>query len=154
LTDTRRPFVVGPGDGETLQGPVGGPITFKARAEQTNGALTVFENVVAPGDGPPVHVHAGEDECWYLLEGELQFKLGEDLHDVAAGAFVYVPRGVPHAFRNIGDGYARMLVAFTPSGMERFFDRFAAPARGVDAAEAFVRIGRDVGMEVVGPPLS
>jgi hypothetical protein len=56
------PFVVAPGDGMTVQGPAGGPLTFKARGEQTDAALTVFENVIAPGDGPPLHTHAGEDK--------------------------------------------------------------------------------------------
>jgi hypothetical protein len=40
----------------------GGPLTFKARGDQTDDTLTVFENVLAPGDGPPAHVHALEDE--------------------------------------------------------------------------------------------
>ncbi len=145
-------LMVGPGAGTTIRGPVGGPLTFKVRGEQTNGALTALENVVAVGEGPPVHVHANEDESWYVLEGRLGFRLGEDEAEAPAGSFVFVPRGVPHAFRNIGDGPARILVLFTPSGMEAFFDRFAAlsaPDPG-----AFRAIGGEVGMDVVGPPLA
>ena len=56
------PLVVAAGEGLTIQGPAGGPLTFKARAEQTDGALTVFENVIAPGDGPPAHLHKAQDE--------------------------------------------------------------------------------------------
>jgi quercetin dioxygenase-like cupin family protein len=149
-----RPVAVGPGEGATIQGPAGGPLTFKVRGAQTDGALTAFENVIAPGDGPPAHVHAAEDESWYVIEGHLRFRLGEALEQAPAGSFVFVPRGVAHAFQNVGDGPARILVLFTPSGMERFFDRFAGLPDGSAVPEAFARIGREVGMEVVGPPLA
>ena len=69
-------------------------------------------------------------------------------------SFVFVPRGTAHCFQNVGDGPARIMVLFTPSGMERFFDRFAAlPAGPVDPG-AFGSIGAEVGMEVVGPPMA
>jgi mannose-6-phosphate isomerase-like protein (cupin superfamily) len=146
-----RPFAVPPGAGATVQGPAGGPLTFKARAEQTGGALTAIENVIAPGDGPPLHVHAREDEAWWVIEGTLRFRLGEERSEAPAGTFVFVPRTVPHAFRNVGTTPARILVLFTPAGMERFFDAFAAMPAGPDA---FAEAGRGAGMDVVGPPLA
>jgi quercetin dioxygenase-like cupin family protein len=148
------PIVVGPGEGDTIEGPAGGPLTFKVRGKQTNGALTAFENVIAPGDGPPLHVHAAEDEAWYVLRGELRFRLGDALAGAPTGTFVFVPRGTPHCFQCVGDTPARILVLFTPSGMERFFDRFAElPAGPVDPA-AFRSIGAEVGMDVIGPPMA
>lgn len=151
---TTEPLAVGPGEGRTIQGPAGGPLTFKVRGEQTGGSLTALENVVAPGDGPPLHVHAEADEAWYVLEGELRFRLDAEIASAPAGSFVFVPRGTPHSFRNVGAQPAKILVLFTPSGMEQFFDRFAAlPAGPVDPS-AFGDLGRDAGMEVVGPPLS
>lgn len=147
-------YAVGPGQGETIQGPAGGPLTFKARGDQTAGRLTLFENVIAPGDGPPLHTHANEGESWYVLEGQLRFRLGDDLHDAPAGSFVFVPQGTPHCFQNSGAGPARIVVIFTPSGMERFFDRFAALPEGADPRPAFASIGREAGMQVVGPPLA
>lgn len=147
-------FAVGPGEGLIIQGPAGGPLTFKARGNQTDAALTVFENVIAPGDGPPFHTHAGEDESWCVLDGELRFRLGDDVARAPAGSFVFVRRGTPHCFQNIGAQPARIIVIFTPSGMERFFDRFATlPADPVDP-DAFRRIGAEVGMDVVGPPMA
>jgi quercetin dioxygenase-like cupin family protein len=147
-------FVVRPGEGLTIQGPAGGPLTFKARGEETDAALTVFENVIAPGDGPPFHTHAGEDESWYVLDGELRFRLGDDVASAAAGSFVFVPRGTPHCFQNVGAQPARIIVMFTPSGMERFFDRFATLPAGPVDPDAFRRIGADVGMDVVRPPIA
>jgi quercetin dioxygenase-like cupin family protein len=147
-----EPRVVRPGEGRTIQGPAGGPLTFKVRAEDTDGTLTVFENVIAPGDGPPAHFHEAQDESWYVLEGELRFKLGDEMRSAPAGSFVFVPRGTVHCFQNVGDGPARILVIFNPAGMEPFFDRFAElPA--FDPA-AFARLGTEAGMKVVGPPLS
>jgi quercetin dioxygenase-like cupin family protein len=154
MSERAGPFAVRPGEGSTIQGPAGGLLTYMVRGEQTAGTLTVFENVIAPGDGPPLHVHGGEDESWYVIEGQLRFRLDEEMRSAPAGSFVFVPRGVRHCFHNAGGQPARVLVMFTPSGMERFFDRFAALPEGSDLPGAFASIGRDVGMEVVGPPLS
>lgn len=145
--------VVGPGEGTTIEGPAGGPLTFKVRGEQTDGSLTVFENTIAPGDGPPLHRHAHEDEAWYILEGHFRFRLDDELRSTPAGSFVFVPRGTPHCFQNTGDTPGRVLVLFTPAGMERFFDRFAARAPDEGGPDAFRSIGNEVGMEVLGPPL-
>jgi quercetin dioxygenase-like cupin family protein len=154
MPDSPEPVIVQPGDGATIQGPAGGPLTFKVRGAQTGGHLTAFENVIAPEDGPPLHTHAAEHESWYVLEGELRFKLGTELHRAPQGSFVFVPRGVPHCFQNVGETPARILVEFTPSGMEGFFDRFAElPAGPVDPG-VFARLGAEAGMEVVGPPLA
>jgi quercetin dioxygenase-like cupin family protein len=152
MGDPISAVVVGPGEGTTIEGPVGGPLTFKVRGEQTNGALTAFENVIPPGQGPPHHTHANEDESWYVLEGELRFKLGGDVRRAPAGSFVFVPRGTPHSFQNVGNEAARILVMFTPAGMERFFDRFATVS--APDPDAFASIGGPLGMEVVGPPLA
>lgn len=148
------PVVVAAGEGETLQGPAGGPLTFKLRAAQSNGALTVFENVIAPGDGPPLHAHEREGESWQVLQGELRFRLGDTIQHAPAGTFVFVPPGTPHCFQNVGTGAAVILVMFSPSGMETFFERFAGLPAGTAGQEAFVELGRDAGMTVLGPPLA
>jgi quercetin dioxygenase-like cupin family protein len=146
-----QPFALGPGEGETVEGPAGGPLTFKLRGERSGGALLALENVIAPGDGPPLHRHEHEDEAWYVIEGDLRFQLGDEIAAAPAGSFVFVPRGTPHCFQNAGEAPARILVLFTPAGMEGFFDRFAE-LPGPDPG-AFVRLGSEVGMEVLGPPL-
>jgi quercetin dioxygenase-like cupin family protein len=141
-----------PGEGGSAGHPLGGEVAFKVRGEESGGRLTAFETVVAPGEGPPLHTHANEEETLYVLEGDVRFKLGDEIHHGPVGSFAFVPRGLPHTFQNVGDTSARMLIHFTPSGMERFFD-------GVDALDApgpdvFVTLGAEVGMTVVGPPLA
>lgn len=149
--DAPKPLTVGPGDGTAVTGPVGGPLLFKARGEQTDGALTALETDIPPGTGPPLHVHAGQDEAWWVVHGAVRFRIGDDISHVSAGGFVWVPRGVPHAFRNDEETPARLLILFTPAGMEPFFDAMAAPTTITPAD--FARLGADVGMTVVGPPL-
>lgn len=147
----REPFVVAPGAGMEIQGPVGGTLRFKARGDQTDGSLTALVNVIPPGQGPPVHVHAAQDEAWWIVEGAVRFRLGDEASVAAAGAFVWVPRGTAHAFRNDDADPARMLVLFTPAGMKPFFDGIGA-LETVAPAD-FTRLGVEVGMTVVGPPL-
>jgi len=152
MADRARALIVGPDSGTTIEGPVGGPLTFKVRGKQTNGTFTAFENVIPPRQGPPLHTHANEDEAFYVLEGELRFKLDGELGAAPAGSFVFVPRGTPHCFQNVGDDPARILVMFTPAGIERFFDEFARLS--APDPEAFAKIGDPLGMTVLGPPLA
>ncbi len=151
MSDGQRAVVVAPGDGTTIEGPVGGPLTFKVRGDQTGDALTAFENVIPPGEGPPMHVHArtrrGTCSRGCASRSAASWRR-------RPGSFVFVPRGTPHCFQNVGEAPARLLVLFTPSGMERFFDRFAAIPAGRFDPEAFRTAGAEAGMDVVGPPLA
>ena len=147
-----QPIMRRPGDVAAIRNPVGGDIVFAVRGEETNGSLTALETIAAPGEGPPLHTHAHEDECLVVLEGTVRFRLEDDVELAPAGSFVYVPRGVPHTWQNAGSTPARMLVLFTPSGMERFFDRFSTLEGPGPAAFAEAAVG--TGMEVVGPPLA
>jgi quercetin dioxygenase-like cupin family protein len=142
------------GEGAICKHPLGGALKFKLRGKETHGALTVFESTVAAGEGPPLHVHANEDEVWYGLEGTFRVKLDDDIQEARAGTFVFIPRGVQHTWQNIGDAPARILVVVTPAGLERFFERFAQLPDDASVPVAFRRLGREVGMDVVGPPLA
>lgn len=147
-----EPVIRRAGGGRALENPVGGDVVFKVWGEQTGGSLTAFETIAPPGEGPPLHTHASEDESLYVIAGEMRFKLGDELHAAPAGSFVFIPRGTPHTWQNVGEEPARMLIHFAPSGMERFFEGFAA----VDAPDGrdFETIGAAAGMDVVGPPLA
>jgi quercetin dioxygenase-like cupin family protein len=140
------------GGGERIENPLGGAITFKARGVQTDGALTVFEAVNPPGQGPPYHVHRALDELIYILEGALRLRLGDRVEEATAGAFVFIPRGMPHTWQAHGADGVRFLVVLAPAGLEQFFDRTAA-AGGRQAEDAFDTFGGD-DLEVLGPPLA
>jgi quercetin dioxygenase-like cupin family protein len=148
-----RPFVVAAGEGQELRGPAGGPALIKARAETTNGTVTVIENVVGLGQGPPKHLHVREDELFHVLEGRIRVEAGDEVLDAGPGALVFIPRGVPHVFQAVGDVDARLLVVFTPAGMERFFEGVAALPDGPPDPAAVRELAHGAWMEVLGPPL-
>jgi quercetin dioxygenase-like cupin family protein len=145
-------IAVGPGDGERVRSPIGGDVTFVVTGDQSNGALTVLDVVVPPGEGPPLHVHNREDETAYILEGEFRWKLGAEMSVTPAGSFVFIPRGLAHAFQCIGSQPGRMLITFAPAGMEGFFERLSS-LTAFDL-EAFRDAAAQHGMDVVGPLLA
>lgn len=127
-----------PGEGTCVPRPYGGTAVVKAEGSETNGAFGLLEFTVPPATaadqprrGVPAHRHAGEDEAWYILEGELIFTIGERTVHAPAGTFLFVPRGVFHATVNPSTRPARYLAWFTPAGMEGYFAERAAV---IDAA--------------------
>ena len=133
-------YSLSPTDGERIW-IVGDTMTLKATGESTGGSLVLLENLTAPGGGPPPHLHLREDEFFYVLDGEFEIRVGDERHTVAAGGFAFVPRGTVHNFRNVTDVPARILVGFTPGGIEGFFRESGrraiddGPAPAVDEAE-------------------
>jgi len=90
--------------------------------------MTVMEFVIAPKNGPRLHTHVREDEVWYVLEGDLRFKAGNDIFETSTGGMAFGPRGTPHNFQNVGDTPGRLLVLTAPSGAERLFEDYQTPA--------------------------
>ena len=120
ITTTAQPLHRPAGTGEAYWGP-GDRYTFLVTGEETGGAYFVMEAWVPPGGGPGPHVHTREDETFYLVDGTIEFLLGEEIVVAGPGDFVHVPRGVVHRFRNAGTEEARIVLTFTPSGIEDFF---------------------------------
>ena len=88
-------FVLGPGEGSAY-GFHGSVAVIKASGEDTFGQLGVIESVYPAALSVHEHVHAGEDEMFYLLGGEIEVFCGEDRWTVGAGSFVFVPRERAH----------------------------------------------------------
>ena len=126
-TTTTTGYATPAGDGERLW-IVGDTMTLKATSESTAGSLVLLENLTAPGGGPPPHVHTHEDEFFYVLDGTFEIRVGDDVHALGAGGFAFVPRGTVHNFRNTGETPSRILVGFTPGGMDGFFRESGRPA--------------------------
>src|SRR5919202_928865 len=115
------------GEGERIW-IVGDTMTLIATGETTGGSLVLLENLTARGGGPPPHVHTREDEFWYVLDGTFEIRIGDDVHTLGPGGFAYAPRGTGHNFRNTAPTPSRVLVGFTPAGMEGFFRASGRPA--------------------------
>ena len=149
-----KAIVLGPGEGRAIPGP--DALTVKARGEDTGGAIGFLEATSPAGFSAPRHIHHSCDELFYVLAGQFQFLLGEQIISASPGTFIYIPRGTVHAPKVVGTEAGKVLVAFVPGGQERAFEEFAqlAPAQGGgpdrDAAQA---IARKYDSEFVGPPL-
>jgi uncharacterized RmlC-like cupin family protein len=106
---------------------LGALLTFTATSEQTAGPLWAKELLAERGMATPVHRHSGEDEAFYVLDGDLSVYIGDDVVRAEPGAFLWAPRAVPHAFC-VESAQARLLVVSTPGGFDRFFFDTGAPA--------------------------
>ena len=108
-----EPIVIPPGEGHRL-----GNVEFLARtADSPRFNFSIIE--IATGRELEAHVHDGEDDAFYILEGELTFVFGEREAVAGPGTFVLVPPGVEHGFRNDGEGPVRMLNIHAPGGFDR-----------------------------------
>ncbi len=117
---------VGPEDGKALPNPIGGRMVVKVRDEDTASAYSVHDNTIPPGaPGPRPHIHRNHEEAFYVLEGELTVHVGSRKVTAPAGSFVVVPRGVVHQPSNPGTQLTRVLLTFSPSGMDHFFEEAA-----------------------------
>jgi mannose-6-phosphate isomerase-like protein (cupin superfamily) len=156
---TGRAVVRGPGEGTPVWF-LGNLMVVKATARSTNGAYGLLESLVPPGASPPLHVHHREDETFWVLEGTLTVRCGDETFRAVAGSYVFLPRGVPHTFRVDGDTPVRMLTLLTPGGGEAFFVEGGRPAERMTLAPpappdiaALERVAHKFGSEFVGPPL-
>ena len=109
---------------------LGSEVTYKLTGTDTYGLLTVIEDYNAPGIGIPPHVHSREDEIFRVLEGEVEFMLGDEKLVLRPGDVAFAPRNVPHSWTVVGDRPARSLMIATPSGIERMFDELGKLAGG------------------------
>jgi quercetin dioxygenase-like cupin family protein len=118
-------------------------------AEQTNGMVAVFEEVVGPGIGPPRHTHRAQLEIFHIIEGTFKFEVDGKISEFSTGDTAVVSVGSVHAFRNVGSEPAKIHFEMLPAGhSEEAFDRLAKGEIG-DPEEFFNKYE----MDLVGPPL-
>lgn len=104
----------------------GAIITWLATGNETGGQFSLFEAKGIPGMEPPPHVHTKEDESYYLLEGEMLFRVGDAEFTGRPGDFVFLPRHVRHEFKVLSESF-RCLVGIYPSGLEHYFEEMTVP---------------------------
>lgn len=129
------------------------PNRVKVSAADTAGRLSLFEYEGHGRGGPPLHIHAAQDEIFVVLQGAYMFEVGGQRRRLTAGDTILAPRGVPHGFCQLED-HGRLLFMYTPAGdLEAFFEAHARldtkpdfPARAPDLFASH-------GMQVVGPPI-
>lgn len=100
----------------------GSEMWFKATAASTNGRFSLMERTLPPGGRmPPAHRHSENEEAYFVLEGTVEFRVGEEVVEGSGGTFVLVPAGEPHTFGNTSDDPARLLVLHVPA-LDRYFE--------------------------------
>jgi mannose-6-phosphate isomerase-like protein (cupin superfamily) len=96
-------------------------VTIKAGGDNTAGTFFLSETTVEPGfPGPPPHVHRELHDMFFVLEGILTMRLGDETMEAGPETFVCVPPGVVHTFSNRSDDPVRFLNFNTPSGWESY----------------------------------
>jgi quercetin dioxygenase-like cupin family protein len=140
VTSGPRPLFVSAGAGADP-----GWMAIKAAAADTDGALGIAEGIIPAGHSPALHVHREEDEAFYVLEGTVDFVCAGESFRAEAGAFTFLPRGLPHTFIGVAEPASRVLILLIPGGLEAFFLE-----TGADRQREFLRAH---GVEIVGPPL-
>jgi uncharacterized cupin superfamily protein len=114
-----------------------GPTRALVKADELSGhqLVGVFESTMLPGGGFPfAHVHDRYEEIFYVLAGEIEYRLGDEWHVAAAGTTVSVPPGTVHCFRNTSGDPARHLVVHAPATALRMIEDLAhAPREQWDA---------------------
>ena len=116
----RQVTIVRPGHGQTVT-VAGDEYRFLGTGAGTDGCYFVMAATVPPGGGPPPHMHAREEEGFYVLDGELDFTAEDKTLRLGPGNYINMPKGTPHAFKNNTERPARMLITCAPAGIEHFF---------------------------------
>jgi mannose-6-phosphate isomerase-like protein (cupin superfamily) len=127
----------------------------KVSAKDTNGSYCIYDTVRTAKGGPPMHVHHGQDEWFFVREGEFIFKVGDEKYHLGPGDSLLGPRRVPHAFVSLSDN-STLIVAFVPAGtIEQLFHEISEVNRlRIPTIEDWCTISRAHAVDIVGPPLN
>lgn len=148
-----KAVIVAPGEGRFIAvGSTGGGVTVKASEAETGGLCTVWEGRIEPGTvGAGPHYHHGRDEVFYVLEGEVVLRIGEERHIAGAGTFAFVPRETIHGFHNAGRSPATLLVMHHPAGFEHYLEEAQQLASAGGSSEDWVALAARFDMVPVPP---
>ncbi len=132
-----------------------------APGERTGESFSIVWHEAPAGHSPPWHRQPGDDETFYMLDGEINFWAGSrdaPIRRAGSGEVVFIPRGMPHSFR-VESEIARWLTVSTPAGHERFYraagQRAAErelPPPGEPDMNKVQAAAHEHGVELLGPP--
>lgn len=97
--------------------------TILLNSNRSEGQLAIIEMLVPPTGGPIPHEHKGFQECFYVLEGEVEMITKETRIPAKKGDLVHIPLDGPvHCFKNKTEVNARLLCIVAPAGLDQFFE--------------------------------
>lgn len=127
MTTNNTITTVDNGQGQSLS-VVGDTYRILISGEHTNGNYAVIDMLVPPGGGPGPHAHKDMQEMFYVVEGEIDFKMEGGSYTASQGCFVNIPLGgAVHCFKNTTDKVAHLLCTVVPAGLESFFQEIGKP---------------------------
>jgi quercetin dioxygenase-like cupin family protein len=107
---------------------VGDSYRILISGEQTDGNYAVIDMLVPPGGGPGPHAHKDFQEMFYIVEGEIDFKMEGGNYKAKKGSFVNIPLGgAVHCFKNTTNDIAHLLCTVVPAGLDAFFQEIGKP---------------------------
>lgn len=147
---TAKGFVVPPGGGKHFDSPSPGrSFTMKLLGHETGDSIMMFEETLPPGTTSLHHLHHDSDEVAWVLAGEFTFKIGDEVTVGGPGTCAFMPRHVPHAWKNTGTETGRVLFLYTPADAGGYIEAMAE-GRTADA-DARARLFAQHHWEVLGP---
>ena len=108
-------IVVQPGEGLRSSNTPGREFALKLLCRDTGDSIMIFEETVPAGTKSTFHLHHDSDEVAYVLSGEVTFMIGDEVTVGGPGAYAFMPRGVPHAWKSTGAETGRVLFLYTPA---------------------------------------
>jgi mannose-6-phosphate isomerase-like protein (cupin superfamily) len=128
-------LVCAPGAGEELRMGASTAL-IKAGVHDAGGRLALLETAVEPGfPGPVPHRHQQTIDSFWILEGTLRMRLGDEESDAGPGSYAVAPPGTVHTFSNPGSEPVRMLNLMIPGGLEEYLREVHAALRPGEAAD-------------------
>lgn len=145
-------FIVPAGGGTHHDSPTPGRFfDLKLHGHATAGSIMLFEETVPAGTKSWHHLHHDSDEIVWVLEGEFTFKIGEEIFAGGPGTCAFLPRRVPHAWKNSGEGPGRAVFLYTPAAAGRYVEEMVERAgTSLGEAELQAQLARHR-WEIVGP---
>ena len=92
----------------------GRSFALKLLGRETDESIMMFEETLPAGTTSLYHLHHDSDEVAWVLAGEFTFKIGDEVTVGGPGTCAFMPRDIPHAWKNTGSETGRVLFLYTP----------------------------------------
>ena len=148
-----RGIVVAPGEGPTHGFTPGRATVLKLLGSATGGSIMLFDQTLPAGTKSTFHRHRDSDEIGYVVEGELTFKIGDEVTVGGAGAVAFIPRGAAHAWKCTSAETARVVFFYAPARAGGLIEEQQRTGRGFSSMTETERADllRRHGWELLGP---